>query len=92
MTGKILELKYKDNITGLEITKITVRDFSTRIAKWKDKIGKTDTVQLSLDTTPKCWLIEPGRDFNSIDEAKKYYLDNLKMCLEDTLELLKDID
>ena len=89
---KILELKYKDNITNLEITEIVVGDFSTKIAQWRDKIGKKSLFQLSLNTTPKCCLIETDRDFKSVKEAKKFYLDNLKIFLEDTLELLEDID
>jgi len=85
--GKITELKYMDNILGIEVTEITVGDFSTRIAQWKDEM-----FQLSLNTTPKCWLIVTDNDFKSVKEAKKYYLETLKMVVEDTLELLKDID
>jgi len=85
---KIIENKSYSNLYGMNIVEIIVGDFSTRIAKWKDK----KLFQLSLNTTPKCFLIDQNKDFKSVKDAKKYYLEGLKMLMEDTLELLSDIE
>lgn len=84
----IIETRYYSNIHGMKIVDIEVGapllgTFSTKIAQWKGN-GK---FQLNLRTTPKCGLIETNKDFKNIKEAKKYYLDNLKMFLEDTLNI-----
>ena len=83
----IQEHKYYNDLYGMNIVQIIVGDFSTRIAHWKNP----SAFHLSLDTTPKCFLIETGKGFESVENAKGYYLKTLKIFLEDTLDLLKDI-
>jgi hypothetical protein len=86
---KIQELKYHDNLRGLDVVQIIVGDFSTGIAKWKEN----GFFQMSINTTPKCFVIGPtDRDFKTVEEAKKYYLEGLKICMEDTLYLLEDVE
>ena len=76
-------MKYFSNSAGSEVTNVSVSSMSTgflstKISKYKDN-GK---FQLSLDTTPKTPLINTDTDFNTVEEATKYYLDNLEKYAE----------
>ena len=76
---------YYSNIYGMNITDIDVNCFKTRIAKWKDG----NKYSLWLRTTPKSYLLDLERDFDTVEEAKQYYLETLKIIVEDTLVDLK---
>lgn len=85
---KILKNKCYSNIHGTNLYTVQVLGFSTTIAHWKD--GKK--YQLTKSTTPKFYGMDTVKDFNSVEEATKYYLETTKIYLEDALECLKDID
>ena len=82
----IKERIYYDNFIG-RIVEVSVGDFSTKIATYKNTPKRL--VQLGLDTKPKIWLIDINKTFTSVSEAKKYYLDGLKISLEDHLHIMK---
>ena len=91
LVDKKLEIIYADPsfINPSLDEAIIVGDFSTGIAKWKEN----GFFQMSINTTPKCFVIGPtDRDFKTVEEAKKYYLEGLKICMEDTLYLLEDVE
>ncbi len=80
--------KVFNKLYGMDIVTVSIGDFSTEIAQWDDN----KYFMLSLNTTPKCFVIETGKKFVSVKNAKKYYLERLKICLEDNLMDLKSVN
>ena len=65
------------NIHGMEIITVYVGDFWTKIAHWKDG----NKYQLKRQTTPKTLFIDTNKDFDTVEEAVKYYIENLKLSV-----------
>lgn len=83
---KIYESKYNSHIYGIPIYWIGVGVFHTEIADWEEK----GTYCLSENTTPKCKEIKHRKQFKTVENAKKYYLTQLKKVLEQTLKDIKE--
>jgi hypothetical protein len=84
--------KYFNNLLGQEVTNIIVggigSEVGTKIAKYKDN----EKYQLNVNTTPKTGFLDLNKDFDSIEEAKEYYLTNLVYYFEIMNKIMKEYE
>ena len=84
--------KYFNNLLGQEVTNIIVGgiggEVGTKIAKYKDN----EKYQLNVNTTPKTGFLDLNKDFDSIEEAKEYYLTNLVYYFEIMNKIMKEYE
>lgn len=71
--------------TGEYETDVRVGDYFTKIIKKNDGLFYFHTL-----TTPKCFIIDNGKGFKTIEEAVEEYLIGIRISFEDHLEILKD--